>query len=88
MSTTQQRERFEALAQRAEADFDNNPQAYQRKLKWLALLGYGYLFFILTLCVGSIGVMAFLTINTSWFWVLLIKKEAHHCRRHCNVCDF
>jgi hypothetical protein len=43
MSITQQRERFEALAQRAEADFDNNPEAYKRKLKWLFLFGYGYL---------------------------------------------
>jgi hypothetical protein len=48
MSTTQQREPFEALAQRAEADFNNNPQAYKRKLKWLVLFGYGYLFFILS----------------------------------------
>jgi hypothetical protein len=49
MYITQQRQRFEALAQCAEADFKNNPNAYKQKLEWLALLGHGYLFFILSL---------------------------------------
>ena len=75
LSTTKRRGNYERLAKKSESDYKNNPKAYKRKLKWLALLGYGYLFFILLLCMGLITVMVYLSINSSWFWVLLIKKK-------------
>ncbi len=75
MSTTKRRENFERLAKQAESDFKHNPNGYKRKLKWLAYLGYGYLFFILLLCIGFIATMVYLAITSSWFWVLLIKKK-------------
>jgi Zn-dependent protease with chaperone function len=74
-TTTQRREKFEKLALLAEQDYKTDPAAYKRKLKWLAYLGYGYLFFILFLCVAFIVVVVYLAINSSWFWLLLIKKK-------------
>lgn len=46
-STTEYREQFEALVERAEDEINANPQANERKLKFLAVLGYAIIFTLL-----------------------------------------
>ncbi len=75
MSTTEERIAFEKLTQQAEQDYQQHPKKYQNKIKRLMWLGHGYLLFVLTLLFTLVAASVVLAINTSWFWLLLIKKK-------------
>ncbi len=75
MTTTNRREKFEELAQQAEQDYRHNSKKYKNKIRLLVLLGYGYIVFILAALLGIVALSIFLSIKTSWFWLLLIKKK-------------
>ena len=74
-TATERRKHFETIVKKAEQEFANNPKGYKNKLRNLAFFGYGYLFFILLLCLGFLGVMAFFSIKSTVFLLLLIKNK-------------
>ncbi len=74
-SSTQLREEFERTAARARAVYERNPAAYKRRLKWLAWLGYAYLFVLFSLALGLFAGTALLVIFSHGFLLLLIKSK-------------
>ncbi len=74
-TATARRKHFDAIVQQAEEDFRNNPRSYKKKLKRLAWLGYGYLCFILTVCLGFLGGLTYLSIQSPVFFLFLVKSK-------------
>ncbi|MFV0542572.1 MAG: M48 family metalloprotease [Marinicella pacifica] len=74
-SATERRQQFENIVAKAEREFDNNPNAYKNKLKWLAFIGYGYLFFILFLCLSFLAGLVWMAIKSTVFLLFLIKSK-------------
>jgi len=74
-TTTEYREQFEALVDKAENEIKNNPKAYKKKLKRIAMLGYGLIFILLFLLVAVVGGTTVAAISSSAFLLLLLKKK-------------
>jgi len=74
-TATERRIHFDAIVAKAEKHHHNNPKGYKSKLKRLAWLGYGYLFFILLLCLVFLGGLVFMTIKSPVFLILLVKSK-------------
>ena len=67
-------EEFDELVHQLEVQAVENPGRYKARLFWLALLGYGYIFFVLAVFVGATaGVIYFLSDGRH---LILLKKLA------------
>ena len=74
-TATDRRIHFDQIVEQARMLHQQDPNAYQKKLKMLAWLGYGYLLLILMLCVGVIGGLIVMSIKSTAFLLLLIKSK-------------
>jgi Zn-dependent protease with chaperone function len=74
-TATERRLQFEKIVEKAERDFNNNPKSYKNKLRWLAFIGYAYLFFILTLCLSALAALVWVAIKSTVFLLFLIKSK-------------
>ena len=74
-TTTEYRRQFEELVQRAEQEIAQHPEAYKRRLKWLAMLGYGVIFGLLTLLLAVTGGTIWAAVTSSAIMLLLLKKK-------------
>lgn len=63
------------LVARLEQDVRDNPKSYNRRLYWLAMLGYGFLWGVLLLIVGIIaGAVALVIVTQSGGLTVFLKK--------------
>lgn len=74
-STTERRERFEALVCQAEQAMQSNPRRYRMKIALLAILGYFVIF-------GMLGVLLMISLLCVWaalsghaWWLVLVKTK-------------
>ena len=74
-TTTEYREQFEMLVEQAETHIKEKPNAYKRKLKYLALLGYSIIFILLFLLISIVAGTSWAAISSSAFLLLLLKKK-------------
>lgn len=74
-TTTEYREQFEALVQRAEQEMAAQPQAYRRRLQLLAWLGYGIMFGLLLLLLLVMGATLWAAVASSTILILLLQKK-------------
>ncbi|HEY0073420.1 MAG TPA: M48 family metalloprotease [Abditibacteriaceae bacterium] len=59
-----QKEQFEALVRKLEVVAQQNPKAYKNKIIALALLGYGYILFVLSLLLASLGALIYFAVRS------------------------
>ena len=74
-TTTERRERFEAIAERAQAALAKDPRGYRWRLAMLALLGFSVIFGTLLALVVILGGSIWGAIASTAFLILLIKKK-------------
>jgi Zn-dependent protease with chaperone function len=74
-TTTAARQRFEALATRAEAEVAANPSRYKRRLGALVAVGYIVIFFLLAVLVGLLGGTLYAALWGSAVLVFLVKSK-------------
>ena len=74
-TTAERRARFEELVRRAEREQAEDPKAYQRRVLWLALLGYLVIGSLILATVALLGWSVWLAIVSPVFLLLLIKKK-------------
>lgn len=74
-TSTEYRQQFEELVQRAEQEISYQPETYKRRLKWLALLGYGVIFGLLTLLLAVTGGTIWAALSSSAIMLLLLKTK-------------
>lgn len=74
-TSTEYRQQFQELVQRAEQEISQQPESYKRRLKWLALLGYGVIFSLMALLVAVTGGTIWAAFSSSAFMLLLLQKK-------------
>ena len=74
-TATERRKHFDAIVAKAEQLHRENPTAYKTKLQRLAWLGYGYLFFILLICLVFLGGLIVVAVQSPILLLLLIKSK-------------
>ena len=74
-TTSEYREQFESLVEKAEAESRTDPEAYKKKLKYLALLGYLFIFALIFLLVSIVAGTAWAAFSSTAFLLLLFKKK-------------
>lgn len=74
-TSTEYRLQFEELVERAEQEMEDQPEAYKRRLKWLALLGYGVILALLGVLLALTGGTVWLALTSSALLILLFKSK-------------
>ena len=74
-TSTEYRQQFEELVQRAEQEMAQHPTTYKRHLQWLALLGYSVIFGLLALVIALAGGTLWLAFSSSAVLLLLFKSK-------------
>lgn len=74
-TTSEYREQFESLVEKAEDEIRNNPDAYKKKLKYLAILGYLLIFLLVFLLVSIVAGTTWAALSSTAFLLLLFKKK-------------
>ncbi|MDD5394983.1 MAG: M48 family metallopeptidase [Thiothrix sp.] len=74
-TSTEYRQQFEELVERAEQEIAEQPAAYKRRLKWLALLGYAVILGLLVLLLVLTGGTVWLALTSSALLLLLFKSK-------------
>ncbi|MFC3193748.1 M48 family metalloprotease [Marinicella sediminis] len=74
-TATERRNHFRRIAEQAQRKHQHDPAGYLRQLRTLAWLGYGYLMLILCCCLGVLGGLIYLSIQSTAFLLLLIKSK-------------
>jgi len=74
-TTSEYREQFESLVEKAEGEVRSNPEAYKKKLKYLALLGYLFIFALIFLLVSIVAGTVWAAFSSTAFLLLLFKKK-------------
>lgn len=75
VTTTERRERFAALVQRAERLIETSPSGYRVRLGLLAVLGYVVIFGVLAALVAIIAGTLWAAIASTALFLLLVKKK-------------
>lgn len=74
-TSTEYRQQFEALVARAEQEMAEQPTAYKRRLRWLAVLGYAVIVGLLLLLLLLTGGTVWLALSSSALLLLLFKSK-------------
>lgn len=74
-TTTERRERFEALVHRAERLIEESPRGYRLRIGALALLGYAVIFGILLVLVALLGGTLWAAFASTALFLILLKKK-------------
>jgi Zn-dependent protease with chaperone function len=74
-TSTEYRQQFEELVQRAEHEMAQQPAAYKRHLQWLALLGYSVIFGLLAVVIALAGGTLWLAFSSSAVLFLLLQSK-------------
>lgn len=74
-TTAEQRQKFQNLLAKAQAEFEQDPDKYQKRIFRLALLGYGVLLGLFALLLILLGGSIWLAFVSPLFLALLLKKK-------------